>query len=204
VLVALSETVTFANRLGVILGPAIVWLRDVGFFEWYVYVPFMTILSVGIFRYLLVRLGGNGTFSDCSRTQRLLWSAAYYGLCFLITNGTAVGLKTLIVEELDYSTRVWFEAYVGPLHFYIALVALVYVALLIRNQRLWPDRLGAIFVQLGLLAGYLVGIYRVVNEPMSFDEPTAGLSGIVLCIYFAVYNFDLYSRFLKTSLTVEP
>ena len=199
--VDLSETVTFTNRLGVILGPIIVWLRDVGFFEWYVYIPFMTILSIGIFRYLLVWLADNGTFSGFSRTQRSLWSGAYYGLCFLITNSTAVGLKTLIVEELDYSTRVWFEAYVGPLHFYIALVALVYLALLIRNQRLWPDYFGAIFVQLGLLAGYLVGIYRVVNEPMSFGEPTAGLSGIVLCIYFAVYNFDLYSRFLKTPLT---
>ena len=202
-LLALSETVTFTNRVGGILGPLIVWLRDVGFFEWYVYIPLMTILSIGVFRYLLVRLEGNGTFADCSKRQRFLWCGAYYGLCFLVTNATAVGLKTLIVEELDYATRVWFEAYIGPLHFYIALVALVYLALLVRNQRLWSDFVCAVFVQLGLLAGYLVGIYRMFNEPVSFDEPTAGLSGIVLCAYFAIYNFDLYSRFLKTSLLRE-
>ncbi len=59
---------------------------------------------------------------------RRLWLAAYFGLCFLATNGLAVGLKTLIVEELDYPARVWFEAYVGPLHFYIVAVALAYLS----------------------------------------------------------------------------
>ena len=190
---SMASPVTFANPLGEVLAPFLLALRGVGFFEWYVYMPVMTALSVGLFRSLVRTLDGNGTFAGCPR--RATWLAAYFGLCFLVTNGLAVGFKTLIVEELDYPTRVWFEAYVGPLHFYIVAVALAYLVLIARNRTAALDRGLGLFVQLGLLAGYSVGVFRVLNEPISAANPTAGLSGFILCAWFASYNYDLYRRF---------
>lgn len=187
--------VTFTNQLGEMLGPVLLWLRNLGFFEWYVYMPLMTAISVGLFWILIRRLNVNGTFDGHRSTLRWLWHAAYFGLCFLTTNAMAVGLKTLIVEELDYATRVWFEAYVGPLHFYIVAVTLAYLTLIVRNVRTKCDQALGLFVQVGLVAGYAVGMFRVFNEPISFTDPTTGLSGFVLCAYFALYNYDLYQRF---------
>ncbi len=190
----MTSTATFTNRLGEALGPFLLWMRDTGFFEWYVYIPVMTALAVGLFLILVRATERNGTFSD--RPRRALWLAAYFGLCFLATNGLAVGLKTLVVEELDYPTRVWFEAYLGPLHFYIVAVALSYLALIARNTTAAVDWGLGLFVQLGLLAGYAVGVFRLLNEPMSLAAPTMGLSGVIMCGAFALYNFDLYQRFV--------
>ncbi len=190
----MAASVTFANGLGEALAPLLLMLRAAGFFEWYVYMPLMTALAVVLFRSLVRTLDANGTF--VGRRWRTVWLAAYFGLCFLLTNGLAVGLKTLIVEELDYPARVWFEAYVGPLHFYIVAVALAYLVLLARNRAAALDHGLALFVQLGLLAGYSVGVFRALNEPISAANPTAGLSGFVLCAWFALYNYDLYGRFV--------
>ena len=190
----MDAPVTFANGLGEALAPFLLGLRALGFFEWYVYVPVMTGLSIWLFRGLARTLDGNGTFAADRR--RPVWLAAYFGLCFLVTNGLAVGFKTLIVEELDYPTRVWFEAYVGPLHFYIVAVALAYLVLVARNRAAALDRGLGLFVQIGLLAGYSVGVFRVLNEPISAANPTAGLSGFILCAWFALYNYDLYRRFI--------
>ena len=188
--------VTFTNRLGEALAPFLLWLRDLGFFEWYVYMPIMTVASVGMFWSLTKRLDSNGTFGGLRTQRRTLWLAAYYGLCFLATNVLAVAFKTLIVEELDYPTRVWFEAYVGPLHFYILSVVIAYLAVLVRNTRERLDRALGLYVQVGLIAGYGVGVFRILSEPISLLEPTNGLSGFVLCAYFALYNYDLYKRFV--------
>ena len=158
----MTPTVTFTNRLGEALGPFLLWMRDVGFFEWYVYIPVMTALAVGLFLILVRTTARNGTFSD--RRWRVLWLAAYFGLCFLATNGLAVGLKTLIVEELNYPTRVWFESYLGPLHFYIVAVALSYLALVARNTTAALDWGLGLFVQLGLLAGYRRRRFPVVQR----------------------------------------
>lgn len=189
----MDASVTYANRLGEALGPLLLWLRGLGFFEWYVYVPAMTAAAAGLHLGLVRALDCNGTFDG--RRRRWFWLAAYYGLCFLVTNGVAVGLKTLIVEELDYPSRVWFESLVGPLHFYIAAVASAYLVLLARNRPDPLDQALGLFVQVGLIAGYAVGVFRVFNEPISATDPTAGLSGFVLCAYFALYNYDLYRRF---------
>lgn len=191
----MDASVTYANRLGEALGPLLLWLRGLGLFEWYVYVPAMTAAAVGLHLGLVRTLDRNGTFDG--RRRRRFWLAAYYGLCFLVTNGVAVGLKTLIVEELDYPSRVWFEAWVGPLHFCIAAVALAYLVLLARNRSDPLDRALGLFIQIGLIAGYAVGVFRVFNEPISLANPTAGLSGFVLCAYFALYNYDLYRRFVS-------
>ena len=82
------------------------------------------------------------------------------------------------------------------MHFYIVAVALSYLALIARNRTAALDWGLGLFVQLGLLAGYSVGVYRLLNEPMSLAAPTMGLSGIIMCAAFALYNFDLYRRFV--------
>jgi len=186
--------VTFANELGEFLEPVLLWLRSIYFFEWYVYVPLMTAVSLGLYSRIFTRLKQNGTFSGCRSKQKLLWVCAYYGLCFLITNSLAVSLKTLIIEELDYSTRVWYEGLVGPLHFYIFTVALFYLFLVLRNRHERLDQLLGVYVQLGLIGGYWVCGFRILNEPISIFNPTLGLSGILLGGYFCLYNYDIYRR----------
>ena len=98
----MTPSATFTNRLGEVLSPVLLPMRDIGFFEWYVYIPAMTALAIGLFLILVGMTERNGTFTG--RPRRVLWLAAWFGLCFLATNGLAVGLKTLIVEELDYPT----------------------------------------------------------------------------------------------------
>lgn len=191
-----GSAVTYASRWGEALGPFLLWLRGLGFFEWYVYMPLMTLASVGLFWGLKRRLEDNGTFVGDRLRRRTLWLTAYYGLCFLVANALAVGFKTLIVEEMDYPVRMWFEAFVAPLHFYIVTVVAAYLVVLVRNRSGWLDRSLGIFVQIGLIAGYGVGGYRIFNEPISLADPTTGVSGFVLCAYFSFYNYDLYQRFV--------
>lgn len=186
--------VTFTNGFGELIGPFLLWVRATGFFEAYVYMPVMTLLSIPLYLWLARRIDANGTFEGYRARYRKLWLALYYGLCFLATNTLAVAFKTFIVEELDYPTRVWFEAYVGPLHFYIASVVTAFLLLLIRNGRTTTDIALGIYVQIGLIGGYSVAIYRVLNENISILEPTGGISGFVLAAYFCMYNYDLYKR----------
>jgi len=123
----------------------------------------------------------------------------YYALCFLGTNVLAVAFKTLIVEEMDYERRVWFEPYVGPLHFYIFSAVLAYIALLARARRTPIDALLGVYVQIALIGGYAIAVYRITNEPFSIVDPTTGVGGMILGVCFAVYNFDLYRRFIAAS-----
>ena len=192
----MPSTITFAIGFGESIGPFLLWLRALGFFEWYVYMPIMTAVSIGIFWKLRDVLDRNGTFDGHRRPRRKLWLAAYYGLCFLSTNALAVAFKTLIVEELDYPARVGFEAYVSPLHFYITFVVLAYITLIVRNAGGRLDRALGLFVQVGLILGYSVGLFRIFNEPISLADPTSGVSGFVLCAWFACFNYDLYQRFV--------
>ena len=190
---SLDESVTWANGLGAALAPLLLWLRGLGFFEAYVYLPVMTAVSIGVFWRMQGTFDRNSTFHG-SRLSRVAWLAGCYALCFLVCNSLAVALKTLIVEELDYTQRVWFEAYVGPLHFYITAVALAYLALIARNRRAPLDFVLGSFVQVGLLGGYGVGVHRLLNEPFSLADPTTGISGLVFFAWFGLYNCDLYRR----------
>ena len=191
----MTPSVTFTNRLGEVLAPMLLWMRDIGFFEWYVYIPVMTASAVGLFLIVVRTTDRNGTFSD--RPRRAIWLAAYFGLCFLATNGLAVGLKTLIVEELDYTTRVWFEAYprtVAPLHRRRRPV----VPGPHRAQQDGRTRLGPGPVRAARPAG---GGTPSASTGCSTSRcplaaPTMGLSGIVMCAAFALYNVDLYRRFV--------
>ena len=191
----MGESVTYANRLGEALGPVLLWLRGLGFFEAYVFIPLMTAASVVLFWRLYGTFDRNRTLRG-SRVSRLVWLGVCYALCFLATNSLAVAFKTLIVEELDYTGRVWFEAYVGPLHFYITAVALAYLWLIARNRREPLDHALGAFVQAGLLGGYAVGVHRLLNEPITLADPTTGISGLVFFAWFGVYNLDLYRRLL--------
>jgi hypothetical protein len=191
------QTVTFANALGRHLAPVLLRVRATGFFEAPVYMTVMTALSIPLFIWLKNRLEGNGTLT--ATRPRALWLVAYYALCFFGTNVFAVGFKTLIVEEMDYESRVWFEPYVGPLHFYIFSVVVAYVALLVSARRTAIDALLGLYVQTGLIGGYAAAVYRIANEPFSIVDPTTGLGGVVLGACFAVYNFDLYRRFIARS-----
>lgn len=190
---SLSEPVTYANGLGAALAPLLLWLRGTGFFEAYVYMPLMTAASIGLFWWLYGTFDRHRT-SGASRLSRYVWLAVCYALCFLVTNSLAVAFKTLIVEELDYTNRVWFEAYVGPLHFYITAVAVSYLVLIARNRRAPLDYALGLFVQVGLLGGYAVGVHRLLNEPFSLADPTTGISGVIFFAWFGLYNRDLYRR----------
>jgi len=192
------DSVTFANSLGEAVAPFLLWVRSTGFFEAPVYMSAMTAVSIPLFLWLKRRLRANGTLSTPRARVDLLWLTAYYGLCFLATNVLAVAFKTLIVEELDYESRVWFEAYVGPLHFYIVSAILAYIALLLRARREPLDVVLGAYVQMALIAGYAVGVYRMMNEPFSIVDLTTGVGGLILAAYFAIYNYDLYRRFLAT------
>lgn len=196
---SMSEPVTYASGLGEALGPFLLGLRGFGFFEAYVYMPVMTLASIAIFWRLAGTLDRNRTLGD-SRLSRALWLGVCYGLCFLVANALAVAFKTLIVEELDYTERVWFEAYVSPLHFFITAVALAYLVLIVRNRRSALDYVLALFVQVGLVAGYGVGVHRLLNEPFSLGDPTTGISGLVFFGWFGLHNLDLYHRFLGPRL----
>lgn len=193
----MGDSVTWANGLGAALGPFLLWLRGLGFFEAWVYIPLMTAASVALYWRLRGTFERNRTLGG-SRLSRYVWLSVCYALCFLVANALAVGLKTLIVEELDYTGRVWFEAWVGPLHFYITAVAAAYLALIARNRRAPLDYALGAFVQAGLLGGYAVGVHRLLNEPFSLADPTTGISGLVFFAWFGVYNLDLYRRLLAS------
>ena len=191
------DAVSFANALGEHMAPLLLRVRATGFFEAPVYLSVMTALSIPLFIWLKNRLQGNGTLP--AMRPRALWLVAYYALCFFGTNVLAVAFKTLIVEEMDYERRVWFEPYVGPLHFYIFSAVLAYIALLVRARRTALDTLLGVYVQIALIGGYAIAVYRITNEPFSIVDPTTGVGGVILGACFAVYNFDLYRRFVTAS-----
>lgn len=189
------KDVTFTNGLGELIAPLLIWVRGTGFFEAHVYMSAMTVLAIPLFLWLQRRLSDNETFRGTRQRFKSIWLAAYFGVCFLLTNVIAVAFKTLIVEELDYPTRVWYEAHVSTLHFYIASVCAAYLWLMWRNRHQPLDLVLIVFVQVGLIGGYAVAVWRVMHEPFSLDV-TAGISGVFLGAYFLVYNRDLYLRFV--------
>lgn len=187
-----TDAVTFANSLGAWLAPALLTVRATGFFEWYVYIPTMTVLSLPLFGALVRRLR---TCSDLDRRpHRRLWLAGYYAVCFLLANSLAVAVKTLIIEEIDYREPVWLTRLISPLHFYIASVAAAYLWLLARTPHGRVDWVLVAYVQVGLVGGYAVALYRVVFERFSLADPTMALGGLLLGLGFAAYNVDLGAR----------
>jgi hypothetical protein len=184
---------TFANPMGEWLAPFLLAVRATGFFEWYVYMPLMTLLSVPLYRWLSRRLAAARDL-EIVPARRGPWRVAYYAPCFLLTNVLAVAVKTMIVEEMDYPEPPWFTPLVSPLHFYIASVAGAYLWLLVRARRAPLDWALGIYVQIGLIGGYAVAVWRLRNEPFSLADPTTAVSGIVMGLAFLAYNWDLARR----------
>ena len=200
----IEETTTFANKIGELLAPVLIPMRLTGFFEAHVYMSVMTLLSVFLFIRLAQASRSNNTFDTHPFYKfRKLILVAYYTLCFIATNATAVAFKTLIIEEMDYETEVWFMHLVGPLHFFIVSVAAAFIWLIWRNRSSILDLMLCIYVQIGLLGGYYIGIYRLASEPFEITNPTTGMSGIFFILWFSILNMDLFTRFIRAVKTFQ-
>ncbi|MEM9101718.1 MAG: hypothetical protein AAGB12_05295 [Pseudomonadota bacterium] len=195
----MSDTnVTFANEMGEFLAPLLIFLRKIGFFEAYVFIPLMTLVSIALFIKLLSVIHHNGTFSNVflARYRKLLLFT-YFSVCFIFTNSMAVALKTFIVEEMDYETPVWFLHWVAPLHVYIFSVAGALIWIVWRNLDKKFDIALMGYVQAGILAGYYTAFYRLINEPFELLNITTGMSGVFFLAWFLIMNMDLISRFYR-------
>lgn len=188
------NAVHFANPLGPWLAPLLLALRSVGFFEWYVYMPAMTLASFPLYLSVARRLDSASAVRNRPVWQRRVRHSACYAACFLLPNVLAVALKTLIVEEMDYATLVWYAPLVSPLHFYIASVIGAYLWTLGRTDRTWLGWACAGHIQLGLVGGYAVSGYRLLNEQWSWLDPTMALGGLMIGVISLVYNWDLAWR----------
>ncbi|MEO0572747.1 MAG: hypothetical protein AAF039_13655 [Bacteroidota bacterium] len=193
-----EDTITYANGLGEFLAPILKLIRATGFFEAYVFMPVMTLVSIYLFIKLRKRLRSNGTFDTGIRAHyRKVLLPAYYSLCFMAANVFAVALKTLIIEEMDYVEPVWFLHLVGPLHFYIESVVISYLWLISRNRDGLLDKVLCVYIQLSLLGGYSVAVYRLLNEPFELTNPTTGFSGVFMMVWYGILNTDIVLRFFS-------
>jgi len=191
----MTTDITFTNGLAEFLGPLLLLIRATGFFEATVFIPSMSALAVVVF--MLVRRAAirNGTFATGLPKRFVhLWQFGYFTLCFIVTNSTAVAFKTMMWEETDYETFVWFLPWVSPLHFYISAVAGSMLWVIVRRCDGWLDKSLVVFVQIGLLGGYYVGIRRLIDEPFELTNPTTGFSGVFFILWFLLLNIDLALR----------
>jgi len=196
----MNETLTYTNPFSELFAPLLVLIRSTGFFEAHVYMPLMTMAALLLFFQLHFVTHNNGTFDEPIRAKYpKVWLFAYFTLCFIVTNAIAVAFKTMIFEETDYTTFFWYVPWVSPLHFYIVSIAGVMLWLIWRNRATWMDKLACVYVQCGFLGGYYIAIYRLLNEPFDLLDPTSGVSGIFLCCWFGILNWDIIIRYLKVS-----
>lgn len=194
----MNEQITFANTMGELLEPILKIVRATGFFEAQVFLTTMTIVSIVLFTKVVNVLKTNGTFEIRVRKQfRKIVLGAYYTLCFIACNAIVVAFKTMIVQEMDYETKVWFLHLVSPLHFYIVSVTGGFIWLAWRNRQTVLDQLLCIYIQIGLCGGYYIAIDRLIRESLDFTDPTSGVSGIFMIVWFGILNTDLVLRFVK-------
>lgn len=193
-----SSEATFANPMGEALGPVLIAIRSTGVFEAHIYLPAMTVLAAFLTWMIIGRIQTNGFFDYSARAKtRPAWCLAIFSLCFLVTNSTVAATKTMIIEETDYVLVPDFIAWVRPLHFYITSVALIHLILIWRNQHEALDLFLSAYVQIGLLGGYSVAIYRIINEPIELTDVTTGIGGTVLILWFLILNWDLTIRWFS-------
>lgn len=199
------QNITFVNSLGEALGPFLTALRSTGFFEAPVYMSVMTCISIYWYVRLIPILKSNGTFGAGFRVRfSKSFHVAYYMMCFMTTNVVAVAFKTMIREEMDYTTEVWFLNLVSPLHFFIASVTGGYIWLIYRNQKIWIDQVLCLYIQIGLIGGYTVGIYRLIYEPFDLLDVTTGVSGLFMIACFGMLNWDVIDRFKSNYKVKKP
>lgn len=169
--------------------PLIGWLYRSGFFNFYVHISVETVLAVVLFAWVFARVQRTGYLGSQKGYTRLFWHSIYFSICWVAMAAFGVGLKTMIVEELDYQERKWFEPYLAPSHLYISSVAFAYLLMVTRRKSNYFDLVWALYIQVGLLAGYVVAGYRVLNEDI---EGATG--GALLLLFFAACNYDLIRR----------
>ncbi|MCG8457017.1 MAG: hypothetical protein MI919_12110 [Holophagales bacterium] len=167
---------TPASPLGRWLEPLLAPLQRWGFFELWVYVPAMTVVSAALLYWLWPRLIHRAELR--SSRHRWLWLFLDAAAAWTGCQALAVGFKTLIVEELDYGQRVWFEAWVGPLHLFIAAAMACYFHLMLTRRR--SSALFAYgFASLAFGLGYASGIFRILVQSWP-DKLAAGLLMLLL------------------------
>ena len=195
-----AETVTYTNTLGELIAPFLLALRSTGFFKIYVYLPLMTILGIAIFVRTYRRMMVNGTFDSPLRQRcRYVILPLYFMMCFFFTGGIAVALKTMMLEETDYTEAHWFIPYVSYLHFYIASISLAYILLMLTNRSSFLSRALSVYIQIGFIGAYIIGIDRIINEPWVLSDPASGLSGFYLIGMFGILHIDVILRLVERS-----
>ena len=177
------------------------WLHRVNFFNFYFYVPLITVVAIVLFSVVLIKVRKTGQLADQSRTARFLWYSVHFLCSWIAVGAFAVAIKMLIVEELDYQERKWFESYLTPGHLYISSAAFAYLALILKPKWSYFNMVLAVYLQVALIAGYGVATYRVLNEDIE-----GALGGVVMLLFFAVCNYDLFRRVrsqLRVSMPVQ-
>lgn len=173
--------------------PLIGWLHRTGLFNFYIYVPFMTAVGVALYIWVRSRVRRTGYLAGQSAFIRFFWHSIYFSVSWIAISSFGVALKTMIVEELDYQERKWFEPYLSPTHLYISSAALAYLILVSRSKRNYIDLALLLYIQVALLAGYAVAGYRVANEDIE-----GAIGGGLLALFFLVCNYDIISRMRKS------
>lgn len=153
----------------------------------------MSALGVALFIWIRRKVRRTGYLAGQSAYIRLFWYSVYLSVSWIATSTFGVALKTMIVEELDYQERKWFEPYLAPTHLYISSAALAYLILISRSKRTYYDLALFLYIQIALLAGYAVAGYRVANEDVE-----GAFGGVLLVLFFLVCNYDLISRVRKS------
>lgn len=174
-------------------------LRASGFFEAHVYMSLMGVAAVALYVWVFKRVRRGGPPGAGGRAARLVWHSFYLLVCWLALTSLAVAFKTMIVEELDYAERQWFEPYLPGIHFYIASACLAYLALVVKSKPHFYDLPLVFHVQVALIAGYLTAAYRALNEDFA-----GALGGVILFFAFAVCNYDLIARVRRDSSAGAP
>jgi len=182
----------FTTTSAKVFAPLLRLLYQSGFFFAPVFLSVMTIPAIALFIWVVKKIRRNRTLSATSRTIRIFWFSFYFYISWMALNSLAVGFKTMIVEELVYQERKWFEPYLPGIHFYITSACLAYLALIVNSRYRFIDLLLAIYLQVALIAGYATAGYRTFNE-----DRDGAIGGVLLLLFFAVCNYDLVKRVYK-------
>lgn len=174
-------------------------LHRANFFYFYFYTPLITVLATALFFSVVRKIKRTKYLAEGSRISRVIWYANYYLFSWIAVGGFAVAIKMLIVEELDYQERKWFEPYLTPGHLYISSAAFAYLAFITKSTTSSYDLLLALYIQVAFIAGYYVASYRLLNEDIE-----GAIGGFILLIFFAVCNYDLFRRMRDKSLLHIP
>jgi len=188
-------TWSFARLFGPLLRP----LHESGFFFFAVFLPVMTIPSIALFIWAVKKIRRNNTLWANNRVARFLWYSFYFYISWMALNSLAVAFKTMIVEELAYQEREWFEPYLPGIHFYITSACLAYLALVVKSKYQFYDLMLALYLQIALIAGYATAGYRAMNE-----DRDGAIGGLILLVFFAVCNYDLIKRLRRNQALANP